>query len=94
MGAEYPIAETVKPKLFWYQHVWLALPLALIAVGGAIGGVCGGMACAFNYKTFRNTGHPVLRYVLTGLVSLTAVGAYLVLASAFVLLIEAISARL
>jgi hypothetical protein len=26
-------------KLLWYQHIWLALPFALAAVGGAIGGV-------------------------------------------------------
>jgi len=76
--------ETPKPKLAWYQHVWLALPLALIAVGGAVGGACGGAAWAINQSVFRKTEHPVLRYVLTGLISAAAVVAYLVLASIFV----------
>ncbi len=99
--------ETPKPKLTWYQHVWLGLPLALIAVGGAVGGACGeragaeglvelligvggavggacgGPAWAINQSVFRKTEHPVLRYVLTGLISVAAVVAYLVLASIF-----------
>ncbi|HYG35966.1 MAG TPA: hypothetical protein VEC99_14345, partial [Clostridia bacterium] len=35
---------TATTKLAWYEHVWIALPFALVAVGGAIGGACGGAA--------------------------------------------------
>jgi H+/Cl- antiporter ClcA len=67
-----------KPKLTWYQYVWIGWPLVLVAVGGAIGGGCGGAAMAINYKVFQKTSHPVLRYVWTGLISLAAVLAYVI----------------
>src|SRR5258708_1709384 len=76
------LPDTTKPKLTWYQHVWLALPFALVAVaswtcvallgfprmlvGGAIGGACGGAAWAINRQVFQKTEHPILRYVWTG----------------------------
>lgn len=83
-------AQTSAPqaKLAWYDQVWLALPFALVAIGGAIGGACGGAAWGINQKVFRATKHPVLRYVLTGLVSTSAVVAYLILALVFVSLIK------
>jgi len=73
-------------KLAWYEQLWIALPIGLVAVGGAIGGACGGAAWGVNQKIFRATKHPVLRYVLTGLVSVAAVIAYFALALAFVAL--------
>jgi uncharacterized membrane protein YsdA (DUF1294 family) len=72
---------TAAPKLTWYQHVWVALPFALVALGGAIGGACGGAAWAVNQQVFRKTQHPVLRYVWTCLISVGALLAYLVVAS-------------
>jgi hypothetical protein len=82
------ISEQPLPKLAWYDQAWLAPPFALVAIGGAIGGLCGGAAWGINQKLFHATKHPVLRYVLTGLVSVAAVIAYLVLASAVLLLIR------
>ena len=73
-------AESPKPKLRWYQHLWLALPFGLVAVGGAIGGACGGAAWAVNQKVFQKTENRVLRYVWTGLITVAAVIAYLVIA--------------
>jgi hypothetical protein len=81
-------SEPNKPKLAWYQHVWLALPFALVAVGGAIGGACGGTAWAINQKVFQKTEHPVLRYVWTGLISAAAVVAYIIFASVFISLFK------
>ena len=83
-----PIPPPVpKPKLEWYEHVWICLPIALIAVGGAIGGACGGGAWAINRTVFLKTQNPVLRYVWTGLISAATVLAYLALAAIFVSLI-------
>ncbi len=79
-----PVSELTKPKLLWYQQVWLALPFGLVAVGGAIGGACGGAAWAINQKVFKKTEHAVLRYVWTGLISMAAVVAYIILAAVFV----------
>lgn len=72
-----------KTKLAWYEHVWIALPITLLGFGGAIGGACGGAAWAINKTVFKKTGNPVLRYVWTGLISVSAVIAYLVLAMFF-----------
>jgi hypothetical protein len=73
-----------KSKFEWYEHLWLGLPIALVAVGGAIGGACGGAAWAINRSVFLKTQQPVLRYVWTGLISAAAVIVYLILVTIFV----------
>jgi hypothetical protein len=73
-------------KLEWYEHIWCGLPLGLLAIGGAIGGVCGGAAWVVNRQVFLKLTNPILRYVVTGLISAAAFGAYLVLAVIFVAL--------
>lgn len=80
-----PIHQVVeqKTKLAWYEHIWIALPIALLGVGGAIGGACGGAAWAANKTVFKKTENPILRYVWTGLISASAVAAYLVIAIFF-----------
>ena len=82
------VPETPKPKLTWYQQLWLGLPFALVVVGGAIGGACGGAAWAINQAVFRKTEHPVLRYVWTGLISVASMVLYLALASVFLALFQ------
>jgi len=81
MSAPPSLPDTAKPKLTWYQHVWLGWPIALVAVGGAIGGACGGAAWALNQKVFHSTRHPLMRYVWTGLISLAAIAVYLIAAT-------------
>ena len=88
MSTPPPVPSLTKPKLAWYQHVWLALPFALVTVGGAIGGACGGAAWAINQQVFRKTEHPVLRYVWTGLISAAAAVAYIVLATVLISLFK------
>jgi hypothetical protein len=70
-----------KHDLAWYEHIWIALPFALIVVGGAIGGGCGGAAWVINKKVFRATHNPVLRYVFTGMISIGAVVVWFVFAA-------------
>lgn len=65
----------------WYALVWLAIPFALVAAGGAIGGGIGGAAWGLNQTLYRKVGNPVARYGLTGLVSVGAFGLYLVAAA-------------
>jgi len=57
--------------------------MLLVFMGGAIGGACGGAAWALNQQIFQKTSHPVLRYVWTGIISVAALLAYLVLAAVF-----------
>ena len=75
----FPVIEQPKPKITWYQYIWIGWPLVLVPVGGAIGGGLGGAAAAINYKVFQKTENPVLRYVWTGLISGAAVLAYVVI---------------
>lgn len=75
-------------KLSWYEQIWIALPLALVAVGGAIGGGFGGLAWGVNKIVFKKVGNPVLRYLLTTLISASAVVLWLVIGSFVVSLIR------
>src|SRR3954469_21851206 len=75
-----PIPDANKPKLIWYEHLWLGWPFVLVFVGGAIGGACGGAAWAVNQQVFQKTRNPVLRYVWTGLISVAAIFSYRILA--------------
>jgi hypothetical protein len=69
------------PKLSWYQYLWIGLPLVLIALGGCLGGACGGAACAVNHAVFQKTSNPVLKYVWTGMISAFAFIVWLVIAA-------------
>ncbi len=82
------IQPNSKPKFEWYEHLWLALPIGLVAVGGAIGGACGGAAWALNRSVFAKTQNPVLRYVWTGLISMAAVFVWLILGTILFTLIK------
>jgi cell division protein FtsX len=59
------------------------LPIGLTAIGGAIGGACGGAAWAINRMIFQQTSNQVRRYVLTTMVSVSAVIVWLFLVGIF-----------
>jgi hypothetical protein len=88
MNTPPEIPSSPKPKLAWYEHVWVGWPIALVAVGGAIGGACGGAAWALNQKVFHATKHPFLRYLWTGLISVASIIVYFILAAIFVVLLQ------
>lgn len=75
-GETYRLA----PPLRWYQWAWGGLPLLLMIVGGALGGMFGGLAAAINFRIFRSSRPPALQFVGAGLVSLAAVLLYFVTA--------------
>jgi hypothetical protein len=61
-----------KPKLTTLQQVFCAWPFALVIVGGAIGGACGGLAWAINTRIMSSSLVAPMRYglcVLTGIVA-------------------------
>jgi hypothetical protein len=84
MNTPPPVPKAPPPKLTWYEHVWIGWPLALVAVGGGIGGACGGAAWGINRVVFLSIRQPVLRYLVTGLISVAAIVIYLVVASVVV----------
>ena len=66
-------AVTFVEPLKWYQWVWGGWPLILLFRGGALGGLAGAAAIAINAKIFREDMSDVLKYAMSGLVSLAAV---------------------
>ena len=73
-------------SLKWYEQVVCLLPIALVAVGGAIGGLCGGLAVAINMLIFSKDISVGKKYLYVLLVGLGSVVLYLVLAVIWTLL--------
>jgi hypothetical protein len=70
----------VKP-LTWYEWLWSALPVLLVFIGGLLGAIAGMIAVTINARIFRSSLPMVLRYILTGVVSIVAVVVYLITVS-------------
>lgn len=70
--------------LKWYEHLWIGWPLVLVVAGGLLGGACAGVAWALNRRVFSKIHQPVMRYLITGMISVSALVCYLLLAAAFV----------
>jgi hypothetical protein len=84
-----PVAQPASiVKLTWYEHVWVALPLGLVLIGGAIGGACGGAAWVINKTVFKKTRNPALRYIWTGLISMATVILWLVIVTVIFVMIR------
>ena len=69
---------SIEPPLQWYQWLWIALPVLLVFVGGALGVVVGTVAASVNARLLRAERPPQLRYGLSALVSLGAVALFVV----------------
>ena len=69
------------PALEWYQYVWMAIPITLVFMGGALGGLCGGAAAFTSGHIFRSDRSEIAKYGLTGLLSAAAFVTYFVIAS-------------
>lgn len=75
--------------LKWYENTWIALPIVLTVTGGAIGGLCGGVAANVSGRIFRSDRSLFGKYALSSLVMLGAVIAFVILATVFRLLLGA-----
>ena len=67
----------------WYEYIWIALPFALVVVGGVLGGACGGAAMLVNARILRSNEPAWVRYALGVLVMAAALIALLLLAALF-----------
>ena len=63
------------------QWIWAGFPLVLMILGGAIGGLLGGVATTVNVQLLRSGRKGVVPYVLSGLVSLAAIFGWLLVVS-------------
>lgn len=75
-GENIQIAEPLK----WYQWVWGGFPFALAIIGGALGGLVGGIALVINGRIFRSDIKNPTKYLLTGIISTITVIAFFILA--------------
>lgn len=85
MGEE--VIELASP-FKWYEYAWMGgIPIVLLVSGGAIGGLCGGVAATACGRIFRNDYSPLAKYGLSALVMLGTVIAFIILATVFWLLV-------
>ena len=65
--------------LLWYEYLWIGLPVLLVLAGGLLGAVVGAAAAYASAHIFRSGRGALARYALTGLVSLAALVAFVIL---------------
>ena len=86
LGLDVPQLEVegktirVVEPLKWYEWAWGGLPVLLICAGGFLGAMAGMIGLAINTRVFRSSFGGVIKYVITGAVSLLVVIIYLVVA--------------
>jgi|GEM_PF-1876416 len=61
------------PCLKWYEYVWICIPLFLIYIGGALGGLIGALATLTNSRYFRSTRKSWQKYLLAGLTTAASI---------------------
>jgi hypothetical protein len=74
--------------LRWHEWLWIALPVALVFAGGALGALVGVLATSANTRLMRTERAAVYRYGTSALVSGAAVVVFLVLTILFQVLIH------
>ncbi len=72
----------VRP-LLWYEWIWAGVPFVLLFIGGALGGLLGGVALAVNVKLFRSEFSTPMKFLFSGVVSALAVLTFLLIAMLF-----------
>jgi len=61
------------PPIKAYENVWICAPFFVIVLYGALlGGLCGLLALHTNYWTFRRVHSQPIKYVLSGVITLSA----------------------
>jgi hypothetical protein len=84
---ENKLINVAKP-LAWYEWVWNGWPVVLLFGGGALGGLFGALAIVINLNVFRSQQNTGLKYLLTGLISFSALIAYIIAGVALSLLMN------
>ncbi|MCT4507774.1 MAG: hypothetical protein N4A48_03300 [Tepidibacter sp.] len=74
-GEEINVTEPLE----WYVQIWCYMSLPLIFIGGALGACFSIIACSINTIIFRSSMNVILKYILSLVVTLIAIGMYLTL---------------
>lgn len=75
-------------KLTTLETILCFLPFLLAFIGGAIGGLCGGAACAFNAIFIRKTDKTIVKILYAVLATVVAFVCYLIISGLFIGLIS------
>lgn len=77
-------AEVVRlaPAFMWYEYIWIGFPALFVFVGGALGGGLGVAAAYSNSRVFRSDRSTGTKFFLTGVTTVGALIAFIVLAAA------------
>jgi len=67
--------ELARP-LAWYEYLWMAIPIALVFVGGGLGALFGLVAVYSSARIFRSDRGTAAKYGLSALISLGAAVAF------------------
>lgn len=73
------VVQLAKP-LKWFEYAWAALPMLLLFVGGALGGLAGALGSYCNFRIFRSDRGGITKYALSGATSAIAVVLFFVFA--------------
>jgi len=71
--------DIVEP-LKLYGYIWMALPIILVLVGGALGAIFGIIAYKANISIFRSNKKVVEKYLFTLILNIIVIVTYLVIA--------------
>ena len=66
----------------WYEYLWIGVPILLVSMGGAIGAGLGMVAAYVSGRIFRSARSVGFRYLLSGLVSVSAFLIFVILSIA------------
>lgn len=79
--------------LQWYEYAWIGLPAILVVGGGMLGSLFGLAAVYSSARIFRSERAPLLKYLVTGAISVGALLAFVVIAVMINLLAEVVIRR-
>ena len=92
--AAKPPKKSFFASLRWYEHLFAAWPLALMFLGGAIGGGCGGGAAyGLSIQVFNSQLPGPLKYLFSFLIGVGGVVLYFVLAAVLFLVFPGLAQR-
>lgn len=69
----------IAPAINGFAYIWAALPIVLLFIGGALGGLIGALATYLNFRIFRNTKNTAQKYIFTFLITLSAVLLFIII---------------
>jgi hypothetical protein len=81
--------EIAKP-LKWHEYAWSGIPIVLLFIGGALGGFFGMLGTYLNVNMMRTDKTTVLKYVLSGCITVFVTICFFILAGLFNILIRRI----